>query len=156
MAEEGETVHRDFRGRTRRRPARPHEWTEAKQALFVAELREHGCTRTAAAAAGMTERSAHDRRSRDADFDEACRAATAAHYDELELRLLRKARGETGPELDGLNAELALHLLKQHRPDAGAKRQGRRPRAATKAELIEALTEKLRAVKQRQGAPRND
>jgi hypothetical protein len=151
-------VVRDFRGRARQRPAREHEWTDAKRETFLAQLAMGGCARSAAGVAGMPERSAYALRAREPEFDAAWMEAMRMHFDGLEAMLLRKARGEAVSELEGVNVELALALLRQHRAAlvSGPRKGGPRPRTASKAELIAALRTQLEAVKRRQGKKRDE
>lgn len=154
----GVTVGQDFRGRERKRPVREHEWTPKKRETFLAQVAIDGCARSAAAAAGMPERSAYALRAREPEFDTAWTEAMRMHFDGLEAMLLRKARGEAVPELGEVNVELALALLRQHRAALvnGPRKGGPRPRTASKAELIAALRKQLDAVKRRQGKKRDE
>jgi hypothetical protein len=154
----GARVWTDFRGRERQRPARAREWTQTKREAFLAHVAMHGCARSAAEEVGMGERSAYGLRARDPEFDAVWIEAMRIHFDGLEAMLLRKARGEAVPELEDVDVQLALALLRQHRSALanGPRRGGPRPRTASKAELIAALRTQLDAVKRRQGRKRDE
>jgi hypothetical protein len=171
-AREVRSIERHPGGRVQVRRVRKDGWTEKRRQLFLDRLAATCCVGEALAATGMAASSLYRLRKRDPAFAEAWDDAVAAHFDDVELGLVRFAKevlkghgadnqaalGEAR-ERAAADPQFALELLKVRRMgDArvagGAPRRtiGGRVRAADKDELAAKIMKMVRAVKKRQGA----
>lgn len=150
------------RGNQRRRQIRQvatRGWTSEKRQTFLDLLAVTCNVQLACAETGMSKRGVYALRRRDPEFAALWREALLMGYDRLEERLLRQAGAGVndvefgaGDEPEGpLNAELALILLRNHRPTVEGRRK--RPagpiRRATREEAEAALTKRLDALEKR-------
>jgi len=168
---EKKSIERHPGGRVQVRRVRKDGWTGARRQLFLDRLAATCCVGEALAATGLAASSLYRLRKRDLDFAEAWDDAVAAHFDDVELGLLRYSKqalrghgAENGKALGeararaAANPDFALDLLKMRRAgDArvagGGTRQriGGRVKAADKEELAKAIMKLVRAVKKRSG-----
>ena len=160
---DGATVLQPGRGRPRQlRKAQERGWTRKRRAVFLDHLAATCNVTASATAAGLHWSSAYALRRRDSAFAEQWKAALATGYEGLEAMLIARARGaaaaapeaEDGPappDPAAMDAELALHLLRQH---AGAvagrvRRPGGKLRRASSEELTGKILRLLAALARR-------
>jgi hypothetical protein len=149
------------------RKVRDDGWTARKREIFLDDYAENGNAAAACQKAGMAEGAAYRLRRRDPDFarqyDDAhavCKLRLeemAIEYARTQGRMVPVEPGETPPvDLANFDAELALKILSHARPstNGNASRVGARPRAASRAELIEALVKLLAMLKKRRAKAR--
>ena len=137
------------------RKAREDGWTARKREIFLDHYAATGNAAEGCRAAGMAEGAAYRLRRRDAEFAEQYEAVHAMSKTRLEELCMLYAQsggrmtpvepGEIPPvDLSRFDPELALQILRHARPSTGhGRRVGARPRSASKAELIEAITKLL-------------
>ena len=158
-------------GRVQVRRVRKDGWTAKRRQLFLDRLAATCSVREALEAVGMAGSSLYRLRQRDAAFAEAWDDALEAHFDDVELGVLRYSKtcleghgAENAAALGeararaAANPDFALQLLKMRRAgDArvaggGARRRiGGRVRVADKDVLAEEIMKLVRAVKKRTG-----
>jgi len=149
-------------GNQRRRQIRnvsDRGWTREKRQTFLDMLAVTCNVALACAEAGMSKPGVYALRRRDPEFATLWRDALLMGYDRLEERLLRRAGAGvndvefgTGdvPE-EPLDAELALNLLRNHRPtvDGRRKRPGGQVHRISREEAQAALSKRLDALEKR-------
>ncbi len=134
-------------------------WTREKRQTFLDTLAVTCNVSLACTEAGMSKTGVYRLRQRDPEFAELWRCALLMGYDRLEERLLRRAGAgvndiEFGagdvPE-EPLDAELALNLLRNHRPtvEGRRKRVGGEIHRISREEAQAALTKRLDALEKR-------
>ncbi len=153
-------------GRIQVRKVRKDGWTGKRRQLFLDRLAATCSVGPALAATGMAASSLYRLRRRDADFAEAWEDALTAHFDEVELGVVRHFKaclaghGADNPAAMAearqrmlANPGLALDLLKLRRAGdarvaAGAPRQrpGGRQTAADPVALADELMRMIRAT----------
>lgn len=167
-------IERHPGGRVHVRRVRKDGWTAARRQVFLDRLAATCCVVEALAATGMASSSLYRLRKRDPAFAEAWDDAVAAHFDDVELALVRYSKRV----LEGHGADnqaalgeararaaadpgFALELLKMRRAaDArvaagGARRRiGGRVAVADKDELAKSIMKLVKAVKKRPGGGR--
>lgn len=139
-------------------------WTRRMKAEFLDELAATCNVAASAAAIGVSATSVYALRRRDDAFADAWQEALAQGYQMLETQLVGHAltgggagegqRLATGdPDRPGLDVELALKLLNDHRGQAlrGRPVGGPRPKVASRAETNVAIMKKLKAIEGRLG-----
>lgn len=137
-------------------------WTREKRQTFLDMLAVTCNVGLACAEAGMSKGGVYHLRRRDPEFAELWRQALLMGYDRLEERLLRRAGagvndvefgGDDAPE-DPLDPELALNLLRAHRPAVEGRRKrpggeihriSREAAQAALAKRLDALEKRLKA-----------
>ncbi len=149
-------------GNQRRRQMRSvsdRGWTREKRQAFLDMLAVTCNVSLACAEAGMSKPGVYALRRRDPEFARLWRDALLMGYDRLEERLLRRAGAGvndvefgTGdvPE-EPLDAELALNLLRNHRPtvEGRRKRLGGEIHRISREEAQAALAKRLDALEKR-------
>lgn len=134
-------------------------WTSQKRQTFLDTLAVTCNVNIACAEAAMSRSSVYHLRRRDPEFAELWRQALLMGYDRLEERLLRRAGagvndvefgGGDRPE-DPLDPELALNLLRAHRPTVEGKRKrlGGEIHRISREEAKAALAKRLDALEKR-------
>jgi hypothetical protein len=134
-------------------------WTREKRQTFLDTLAVTCNVGIACGQAGMSTTGVYRLRQRDPEFAALWRDALLMGYDRLEERLLRRAGAGvndvefgTGdvPE-EPLDAELALNLLRNHRPtvDGRRKRPGGQVHRISREEAQAALSKRLDALEKR-------
>lgn len=134
-------------------------WTSEKRQTFLDTLAVTCNVNIACAEAGMSRSGVYQLRRRDQEFAALWREALLMGYDRLEERLLRRAGagvndidfgGGDAPEAP-LDAELALTLLRAHRPavEGRRKRQGGEIHRMSREEAEAALSKRLDALEKR-------
>lgn len=149
-------------GNQRRRQIRSvsdRGWTREKRQTFLDMLAVTCNVGLACAATGMSNAGVYALRRRDPEFAALWRDALLMGYDRLEERLLRRAGAGVndvefgtgdGPE-EPLDAELALNLLRNHRPtvEGRRKRPGGPVQRISREEAQAALSKRLDALEKR-------
>ena len=168
MAEKRKRSTRVARGRSvcGVRKARCDGWTAARREIFLDHYAENGIATEACRAAGMEEGAAYRLCRRDPEF--AAQYAEAFAISKLRLEEMAVLYAKTGgkapvgpgetpsPDLANFDPEFALKILNRTRPsvDGPVRPGGPRPRAASKAELIEAIMKGLAMLKKRRAKAR--
>lgn len=139
-------------------------WTSEKRQIFLDMLAVTCNVGLACAEAGMSKPGVYQLRRRDPEFAGLWREALLMGYDRLEERLLRQAGAGVNDVAFGsgdgaeepLDPELALNLLRHHRPAVEGRR--RRPGGAiprvSREEAQAALAKRLDALEKRLKAER--
>lgn len=149
-------------GKQRRRQIRQVAlggWTRDKRRVFLDTLAVTCNVGLACAEAKMSKGGVYALRRRDPEFAALWRDALLMGYDRLEERLLRRAGAGVNDVAFGtgavteepLDPELALNLLRNHRPavEGRHKRLGGQVARASRAEAEAALTKRLDALEKR-------
>ncbi|MGN8001211.1 hypothetical protein [Sphingomonas sp. 22176] len=134
-------------------------WTAKKRQTFLDTLAVTCNVNLACAEASMSRSSVYHLRRRDPEFAELWRQALLMGYDRLEERLLRRAGagindvefgGGDAPE-EPLDPDLALSLLRAHRPtvEGRRKRPGGEIHRISREEAQAALAKRLDALEKR-------
>jgi len=144
-----------------RRP-RPHEWTKAKEQLFLDTLAETCNVTLAVEAAGMSLAGAYMKRKRDAAFRTGWREALGIAYSRLELVLLDRAFNGTEKlttRRDGSEErmreypnQIALQLLRMHKDTAAEAAPENEPSEDEIEEVRQRLFDKLQRLRKRSGS----
>jgi len=160
-------VRRGKNGRPQQRARKPGGWTKRARRIFLDHLAATCNVTGSAAAAGLHWSGAYAQRRSDPEFAEQWQAALETGYARLEAMLIDRAGGRvvadraiddgagaetpTPPNPEGMDAELALNLLRLHRaPLKGApRRPSSKPQRAGKEELVRALIRQLRVIRRR-------
>jgi len=134
-------------------------WTSKKRQTFLDTLAVTCNVHIACAEAGMSRSSVYHLRRRDPEFAELWRQALLMGYDRLEERLLRRAGagvndvefGEGDAPEGPLDPDLALSLLRAHRPtvEGRRKRPGGEIHRMSREEAQTALAKRLDALEKR-------
>lgn len=142
------------------RKPRKHEWTKAKEKIFLTALAETCNVTAAAEASGMSTAGAYFRRKRVAAFRAAWVEAVATAYRNLELVLLERALNGTEKIVTKPNGsvehmreypnQIALALLRMHR-DTVVQAENE-PSQSEVAELRQRLFDKLERLRRREEA----
>ncbi|MEA3011484.1 MAG: hypothetical protein QOD42_29 [Sphingomonadales bacterium] len=148
----------------RGRQARRDGWTAARREIFLDHYAENGVATEACRAAGMDGGAAYRLCRRDPEFAAQYAEAFAISRSRLEeLAVLfaktgGRAPAEPGgappPDLANFHPDFALSILNRARPSTAGRRSGPRPRAASKAELIETAVKLLGMLKKRRAKAR--
>jgi hypothetical protein len=136
-----------------------HRWTDADEAIFLAELATSSNVTTAAKAAGFSRVALYNRRRLDAAFAARWQAAVEQGVAEIQVGLVHAARAAVGaiphdPDcvVAPITFDQALNLLKLHGPAIGLagaphRRYGSPPRRRSLEEVKESLLRKVEAVR---------
>jgi hypothetical protein len=143
-----------------RRP-RAHEWTKAKEQLFLDTLAQTCNVTLAIEAAGMSLAGAYAKRKRDAAFRASWKEAVGIAYSRLELVLLDRAFNGTEKltvRRDGSEErmreypnQIALQLLRMHKETAAEAAPENEPSQDEIEEVRQRLFDKLQRLRKRSG-----
>ena len=160
-------------GRVQKVRGRRKLFGKARQGVFLRKLAATCNVAASAAAAGVTAQCVYQRRAGDVEFRERWGVAVEEGYAALELRLLEAAMGRGGEgggddwhepsdgepphpsplpagEREALDKDLALHLLREHKRERGARRESPPAlRGASWGEVEDYFMARLRALRVR-------